>query len=138
LNVLTMNYTEFEKKVKSMSAHDIIMAMVDGLRNPRTKINMRTFGEIRDGICYGCAATNAVLRIMDAKEEEVEEHFHGRRSDSYKASPLWQFESAINFLRCGMVGLYNECAAEIGIAPITPMPGLYLLRLGNNYTEEQL
>ncbi len=132
-----MNYTEFESKVKSMSAHDIIMAMVEGLRQPRTKIDMKTFGEIRWGICYGCAATNAILHIMAAKEDE-EIKGYIRTATDYVISPLFQFESAIDYLRRGFVSRYNDQAKALGIAPITPMPGQELPRLDNDYTEEQL
>src|SRR5690606_29411818 len=116
-----MNYQEFENKVKSMSAHDIIMSMVDGLRNPRTKIDMSTYGLIINGICYGSAATNAILHIMDAKEEEVKDHIH--TSQSWNNCPLVvsQFELAIERLRKGYVHLYNRFfALECGFAPITP------------------
>src|SRR5690606_17130474 len=134
----SMNYKELEKKVKSMTAHDIIMAMVEGLRNPRTKIDMDTFGGIRDGICYGCAATNAILHIMDAEEEEVRDHILECESHAYRTLNLSIFENAIDYLRRGMVDLYNQYASHLGIAQVTPMLGLELPSLSNNYTEEQL
>lgn len=133
-----MNYTEFENKVKSMSAHDIIMAMVDGLRKPRTKIDMSTFGAIEEGVCYGCAATNAILHIMEASKEEVKDHI--RTFPDYRLCPpfVTHFESAMDYLRRGRVDDYNYFTAKLGIAPITPFPGQKLPRLGNNYTEAQL
>lgn len=133
-----MNYTEFEKKVKSMNAHDIIMAMVEGLRTPRTKIDMLTFGEIEDGICYGCAATNAILHIVDANKEEVVDHIRDRKFDADGARALEQFEIEIDWLRRGMVDQYNQYAKYYDFAPITPMPGLELPPLYDDYTEEQL
>ena len=133
-----MNYQEFENKVKSMSAHDIIMSMVDGLRYPRTEIDMYTFGYEEDGICYGCAATNAILHIMDANKEEVEDHIDGRRAAGYKASTTKQFEYAIDQLRKGSVSGYNRWAKDCGIAQITPIPGHVLPCLYNDYTEKQL
>lgn len=134
-----MNYQEFENKVKSMTAHDIIMAMVDGLRQPRTKIDMSTFGEIEEGICYGCAATNAILHIMEVKEEEeIKDHI--RTFPDYRLCPpfVTHFESAMDYLRRGRVDGYNYFTAKLGIAPITPMPGHELPYLGDDYTEEQL
>ncbi len=134
-----MNYTEFEEKVKSLTAHDIIMAMVDGLRNPRTVINMKSFGHMEGGICYGCAATNTILHIMDANTaEKVVVHIFGRKNDAYKAFALNKFEKAIDSLRYGDVDGYNQYAADCGIAQITPMPGLELPPLYDDYTEEQL
>lgn len=134
-----MNYTELEKKVKSMSAHDIIMAMVDGLRSPRTVIDMSTFGSIRMGICFGCAATNAILHIMDVdKEKEVVDHILECESQAYSLLVLGQFENAIDCLRRDRVDLYNRYAMNGGFAPITPIPGQELPWLGDNYTENQL
>ena len=134
-----MNYAEFEKKVKSMTAHDIIMTMVEGLRQPRTKIDMNTFGLIKGGICYGCAATNAILHIMNANEEEVKDHvLECEERISSTSSFLDRFEMGIDRLRRGWVDEYNRQAMYFDFAQITPMPGLDLLRLGNNYTEEQL
>jgi hypothetical protein len=141
-----MNYAELEKKVKTMSAHDIIMAMVEGLRSPRTRIDMHSFGYImRGGVCYGCAATNAILHIMEAKEYEVADHIRDRVPIDYLAfimckvdSFLNTFELAIDLLRCGCVAQYNQYAADFGIAQITPMPGQKLPWLYNDYTEDQL
>lgn len=133
-----MNYAEFENKVKSMSAHDIIMSMVEGLRNTRTEIDMDTYGYVRDGICYGCAATNSVLHIMEADEDEVVDHILCVATRDNRDDFLSQFESAIDWLREGQVSYYNDYAYDYGFAPITLMPGLELPRLGNDYTEEEL
>lgn len=133
-----MNYTEFENKIKSMNAHDIIMAMVEGLRKPRTKIDMATFGRMRDGICYGCAATNAILHIMKAREDELENYIIVPQYRAYLLSAVYIFESAIDWLRRGRVGMYNLDAKYYGFAKITPIPGLELPCLENDYTEDQL
>lgn len=134
-----IDYKKFEEKVKSMSAYDIIMAMVNGLRDPKTRIDMSTFGSIREGICYGCVAANAVLHIMDANKEEVKSHVHYRQKyEKYDNSPLRAFEYAINDLRCGLLGSYNASATRLGLARITPMPGQKLPKLRDDYTEEQL
>lgn len=131
-----IDYKEFGEKIKSMSAHDIIMAMVVGLRNPKTKIDMSSFGEMRDGICFGCAATNAILHIINANEEQVKSHV--AYIDNYDDSPLRSFECAIDYLRLGRPEFYNENAKRHGFAQITPMPGQELPVLYNNYTEKQL
>lgn len=131
-----ISYTGIEQKIKSMSAHDIIMAMVEGLRSPKTRIDMQTYGEVRDGICFGCAATNAVLNIMNANKKEVEAHSKFRSThDDYK---LYGFEYAIDKLRCGSLEPYNASAYAFGFAKITPIPGQELPMLLNDYTEEQL
>lgn len=133
-----INYKEVEEKIRTMTAHDIIMAMVEGVRNPRTVIDMDDFGYIKDSICYGCAATNAILHIMEAGDEEAVDHVRGRESEGYRASALWPFEDAIDCLRRGRVGYYNLYAEYCGIALITPIPGQLLPILLDNYTEEQL
>ena len=134
-----MNYEQFEKKVKSMTANDIIMAMVKGLRKPRTIIDMETFGRMENRICYGCAATNAVLQIMKADEEEVMEHIIGHASEVYISSAAYQFELAIDGLKNGKVDLYNKYAINAGFAQIKPIPGVKKLPcLWDDYTEEQL
>lgn len=133
-----MNYTEFENKVKSMTAHDIIMSMVYGLRSPRTKIDMSTFGEIKEGTCYGCAATNLILNIMDINEDKVVYHILARESMAHGDDFLGQFENAIDLLRLGQVHYYNSYAMSYGFAPITPMPDFRLPPLEDDYTEGQL
>jgi len=52
------------EKIKSLTPKEVIMAMVEGLQNPKTKIKMSTYG-YKDGnnICYGCAATNCLLTL---------------------------------------------------------------------------
>lgn len=132
-----MNYTEFENKVKSMNAHDIIMAMVEGLRNPRTEIDMHTFGEIHSGICYGCAATNTVLHIMEANtQQKVIKHM--RAFNHYISYFFDQFQLAINCIRCGDVNIYNYHARNCDCATIKPIPGQDLPYLWHDYTEEEL
>lgn len=133
-----ISYKEIEEKIKSMSAHDIIMAMVEGLRNPKTKIDMSTFGEIRGEVCYGCAVTNAIMHIIDANENEVKSHVIRRSAYAFSGSFLSEFESAIDYLRMGYAHYYNSCAMQAGFAQITPMPGQKLPELGDYYTKDQL
>lgn len=133
---------KFEQKVRSMTASEIIMAMVEGLRKRHVAIDMGTFGAARENgktICYGCAATNTICEIAGvvftprsiggtdarARKVDAEEDF------------LVPFELAIDSLRRGWVGGYNAIARVLGIAEITPsslpLPGLI-----NDYTEEDL
>lgn len=71
-----MPKSSFIQTVQTMSAHDIIMAMVEGLRNPVTKIRMSTFGSLdRDKdnsiVCYGCAATNTICKLAGIKNQRL-------------------------------------------------------------------
>lgn len=57
----------FEEIVRNMKPHEIVMAMVDGLKNVHYKVQMRTFGFNENGVCCGCAATNAIYEISKKK-----------------------------------------------------------------------
>jgi hypothetical protein len=133
----------FEEKVKSMSAKEIIMAMVEGLRNPYTKIDMSTFGYVETVIetkffglikkemkvCYGCAAMNTVCLIENidfAMNASILAH------DSFVA----KFEKAIDWLRKGNEYMYNDIAIENGFATIRCSEILPCLR--NDYVEAEL
>lgn len=129
-----INYEELKRKIHSLSAHDIIMSMVEGLRNPRTKIDMRYFGYINDGGCFGCAATNTILHIMDANVDETKSHI----AAICGYSPLRDFDYTIDKLRRGNLTYYNILAKALDYAHITPIPGQELPVLDNGYTEEQL
>src|SRR5690606_20290351 len=102
------------------------------------EIDMRAFRKMENSICYGCAATNAILHIMEANKEEVEDHIRDRNFDAAGARAMNKFEKAINYLSCGDADGYNQYAADCGIASITPMPGQELPYLRNDYTEDQL
>lgn len=129
-------------KVRAMSAKEIIMAMVEGLRNPYTKIDMTTFGEKIDGICFGCAATNTLCQInggliklpeMGVRSERVSVRFNNSKEPDFISA----FEDAINYLRQGQLRGYNNIAADLGVAKIK---GAFskIPYLDNNYTEEEL
>lgn len=130
----------FEKKVKSMTANEIVAVMVEGLRNPVTRIKMESYGDIyEDGFCYGCAATNAICKIANVTTEEFTEGFDEETCLSFgdkNSDFLSVFESAINQLRQGDIDGYNVWAWMANIAQMKEIEGLP--ELGNNYTEEQL
>lgn len=121
----------FKEKVQSMTAKEIIMNMVEGLKNPTVKIDMYTFGVFRGGICYGCAATNAICRLLGGFEENVHyikeneiadlvevKWLSNERSSILELSFLARFELAIDDLRFGWISHYNTIAKEEGFATI--------------------
>ena len=116
INSYNMN---FEQKVKSMSAHDIIMAMVEGLKNPSIGIEMQSYGICKDNICYGCAATVTVMNIADVtfNESTIKQDKHCKAVGS-SFGFLASFEDAIDMLRRGNVKLYNIIAKHNGFATI--------------------
>lgn len=135
-----MDYKAFEEKVKAMSAKEIILAMVDSLRNPVTEVDMHTFGYTQGGKCYGCAATNTICKIAGVElPPYLSRKFHQEVYDTRKDSFLFEFETSIDDLRRGDVDNYNLAAEGEGFAAISidgfdeELPGL-----DNNYTEEHL
>lgn len=148
----------FKEKVQSMTAKEIILAMVDGLRNPVTdKIDMSTFGDSIDGICFGCAATNTICKIGKYSKEDLlksvttEESWRSERyiisrlgltgckEDYYPINNYFihDFESAINVLRSGYVDTYNDYAIVNEFAEIK-IPHFPLPFLTHEYTEDEL
>lgn len=127
-----MTKQELKQKILSLSAKEIIMAMVEGLKNPKTKIDMSTYGTVSQGICYGCAATNAIIHISNCTPEEGCVIYYKVSYDTIKA-----FELAINELRNCNIENYNFYAEENNFATIKK-PDFDLPYLGNDYTLENL
>ena len=129
----------FEKTVRAMSAKQIIMAMVKGLRHPKTTVRMGTFGGFSNkGICYGCTATNAIYTIAKVMPDPA---MIGKDTDrakqvNAKKEFLLEFESAIDYLRQGNLYGYNLYAKKIGIA--TRKGGEDLPALYDDYTATKL
>lgn len=115
------NYQPIVRRIQSMSAHDIIMAMVNGFLNPFVE----------------CAATNTILHIINANEDEVKAYVTPRSlyDDDY---PLTSLECAIDWLKEGDVHAYNEYVYPFGITLITPIPGQKLPVLDSFCTEDEL
>lgn len=135
----------FEEKVKSMTAKEIIMAMVKGLKRPKVEVDMDDYGYYRteqDGtkVCCGCAATNTVCRIAEIKftPETVSEV--SRRAEAVKSDYDFfsDFEYAIDDLRRGWIKSYNLSADALGIAEITNHKNLELPELETNNYKENL
>lgn len=130
---------DFEKKVKAMSFKQIVKAMVAGLRNRHTSINMETYGTAIDGVCWGCAATNTICEIAQTKIPADMISYVGDRAIFLRAEHdfLIRFENAIDHLRTGYVESYSKAAAIIGIQPAPPnyQPGPHL---SNSYSEADL
>lgn len=155
----------FSDKVKSMTASEIILAMVNGLKNPAVEVEMSTFGSVRTKniflgliskkVCFGCAATNTICKIagIKFKPSNVEDVYDrakalnnkGNFDDKSKskewlekeAAFLGAFEAAIDSLRVGEIYTYN-CYAERQEFAVIKEVDFGLPGLSNNYTEEQL
>ncbi len=141
----------FKEKVQSMTAKEIIMTMVESLRNPVTAIQMVTYGHATINVetkkikCYGCAATNFICRVSKIKPDKWINDRGNRARTLFGETAGWkeydfleQFESAINCLRMGDLRNYNYEAKNCGIATITNKHDLFLPWLEDDYTKKQL
>jgi hypothetical protein len=110
----------FEEKVRSMSGADIINAMCDGLEREWVRVCMISFGGSTNGVCYGCAATNAICQIVGRSFDAHEIEWRSNRKDAIKCDYdfLGEFERSIDALRSGDMQAYNSIAEKIGIAQI--------------------
>jgi hypothetical protein len=139
----------FDEKVKSMSAKEIIMAMVDGLRNPSTKVDMGTFGRADvikflgitlKATCYGCAATNTICNISGKKF--APNNIKGSKDKAIfidgSRDFVAHFEESIDCLRRGEIQWYNYLAKSEGFAQIKAKPGLNLPQLNSKDYLENL
>ena len=136
---------DFKEIVQAMSAKEIIMAVVEGLKNPYTKINMNTYGYSDGGLCYGCAATNTICAIVGALPElplklSPRVHESGFSNSGLSTDGLFVrvFENSINCLREGGVRDYNYFASIAGFAIINDNDRLNLPPLSDDYTEADL
>lgn len=141
-----MTYEELEKKILSMSAKEIILSMVDGIKNPVTKIDMYSFGDIQNGVCFGCAATNMICKIGDLnpRQEIITKEEACVRSHRYRRGycvnlVIDTFETAIDFLRSGNLFSYNALAEEYDFATIQNPEQISLPVIDNdNYKDENV
>ncbi len=137
----------FKEKVQSMTAKEIIMAMVDSLvRPPLVHVDMASWGDARrtwrtlflTKTCFGCAATNTICQISGVKftPENIENRAGALNTE---AIFLNNFENAINALRQGSIPAYNAYAECAGFALIKTSPGTVTLpTLENNYKNFEL
>jgi len=132
---------DFVKVVKNMTAKQIIMSMVNGLKNPITEIRMNTYGCIYNNICYGNASTNTICYIAAVTTEEFLKGFNERHRESYGEKNidfLDVFEKAIAHLCMGNVNYYNILGNNIKIAKIYNNSIINLPILNDNFTYVEL
>ena len=136
---------ELIRKIKSMKPSEHIQNMVDGLKNPFThKVKMYSFGHTETKklffglltvhIYYGCAATNAIGRLLE-KPHEWLKYREYLMSDANNF--FFIYERAIDALRKGDIKLTNKLFFEIGIPPIR-LCNIILPALKDDYTKKQL
>lgn len=141
----------FEEKVKSMSAKEIITAMVDSLvRPPIVNVDMSTYGDAYQKkflgfipygkpVCFGCAATNTICKIagITFTPENIIDVSKRAEAVGVDWGFLEVFEIAINSLRIGDISDYNYRARANGFAEIKSSYAS-LPVLNDNYTNSDL
>ena len=131
----------FEDKVRSLKASELVLAMVEGLENHKYEVDMETFGTTREGVCYGCAATNAIARIS-GKSPRFTSHISSERTWSKATKATKEFirtlEFAFNTLRWGDLSVFNEYANIIQVKEIPVAYGEGLPALHNRTWQEDL
>ena len=134
---MSNKYTVLEEKIKSMSAKEIILAMINGLKNPVVNVSMSTYGHKTNGICYGCAATNLICSVGGLDPQKELPDWRNGGSIYAVISPfLSAFEMAIDKLRLGDIEYYNDFASEYGFAEIKEPIGCELPPIrGHNYQD---
>lgn len=50
-------------KLHNQKLYFYVRQMIEGLKNPSLKVNMRYYMAVDNNVCIGCAATNTLLRI---------------------------------------------------------------------------
>ena len=120
----------FEEQVRSMTGKEIMQAMIDGLTNPKIRIDMSSYGDVefepsflffKRAVCVGCAATNTICNIARTTFNKESITTRTSRSSHIDCSYdfLRDFEFGINNLRNGDVKKYNVLAKKIGISEIS-------------------
>lgn len=135
-----MTYTELKLEIMLMSAKDIILTMIDAIKNPVTRLDMETFGRKENDICYGCAAINTICKIggLDPQKEIYSDRdWHFRKYTENEV--IEAFEEAIDHLRLGDLYYYNILAKKYGFSTIRKPESLHLPWIHNgNYKDESI
>lgn len=135
-----MNIVE---KIKALSAKEIILLMVEAIKNPVTVLDMDTFGVIEKGVCYGCAATNVICKLNSFNTDYLLKNNFGIStshlfSDGEERVFIAAFEDAIDSLRLGSLNSYNYVAERIGIAEISYPPMVRFPSIENWFTQKEV
>jgi hypothetical protein len=119
------------------TASSVIDAMIQGLRNipEGFVVSMGTYGIFEGNICFGCAATCAVMQISGVTfTPETISGFAKRAAvTGYSPEDITDFENAINWLREGYLGALEDL---LGVS--LPKPSIALPRLQTSTWEQNL
>ena len=131
----------FEEKVRSLKASELVLAMVEGLENHKYEVDMDTFGRTREGVCYGCAATNAIAQLAGKAPRfafKVPSERTWAKAIKGSEEFIRTLEFAFNNLRFGDLSVFNGYAKLIQVKEIPVAYGESLPGLENNNWHEGL
>ena len=128
-----MNNEPLINKIDKFST--FVQLMIDGLKHEWVHIQMSTFGRDIDGICYGCAATNALCELAQKSFTHDIISFTNSRARflNMDYDVLDKLECAWDSLRSGFVSDALRRLNEIDGLPFQP-PSIHDLD-GTCYTE---
>lgn len=138
---------DFKAKVQAMSAKEILMAVVNGLRAGYVRVDMSTYGgtifDFGEPICVGCAATAFICEVSQERpkacqldNESSRMDFLGLHRNDENYIFFLNLERAINSLRQGVFYEYNRFAELYGMAKMSE--DLDLPHLGTKTWEKGL
>ncbi|MCC6818621.1 MAG: hypothetical protein IT245_07010 [Bacteroidia bacterium] len=127
---------KLQEFMQTAKLSDYIDLMVKALENPKIKISMMTYGKSYNGICFGCAATNALCefsgKIFD--ETNIDQRTERAQFLGYDVMDVRDFERIIDSLRQG--DIQNTAIMFSKARPNYIYP--YLTMLTSFYTLEDL
>ena len=142
-----MEKLSLKDKIKDMSTSDIIRCMVEGLKKEYVEKDMSSYGHIKEGICFGCAATNFICNLYPEviiiyclpilESGNIGFSYSAIFEDKYRY--IRNVELLINKLRRGNILDYNYMSNLLNL-PLIPIKfwEYKLPALSDNYTTEQL
>lgn len=128
---------------------EFLQAMVDGLRDadnaPGQEINMQTFGNVNEGVCYGCAATWALQRLMGGRLSDAQVTALGWMDAAHLEPLTWHgesierimdFERAIDHARMGCLLQLADFCALPQYQMLSPWANCWYWGVGNHWQTE--
>lgn len=127
----------FDEKVKAMKASEILLAMTNALEAPRFCVDMDVVVRVEAGKVYGCSGTHTISRISGLVLTANNSLIRWAVLDASNRF-MYTLETALEYLRRGLVTKYNTAAKHIGIATIPEKYEGLFPRLENDTWKEQL
>jgi hypothetical protein len=133
---------EVKSIIKGITAQNLIIDMIDAIKNPIIGLNMERFYYYDDAKerYFGCAAANYIIKKFGPhiiNENQIDNRHV--RSDllGISETDLQTIEYSLNYLRCGLIKMYNNIKLK-EFPEIKIFTNINLPVLHNKWTEEEL